>query len=139
MELIEFHERRDGSSIAGVHIGNTVHAMTCKEWRDAANSIINHIDEYERKKAKTYKCDDCRDSGIDEGDGDGHFYFCHCKKGQRMEESADTNTKIKQKRQSHAKIRRLGREIAEHPEIITCPLHDEELDQPIYFKCGCIR
>lgn len=43
MPEIEFHTRKDGSQIAGVHIGGQVVVMSCAEWGDVASDILAKI------------------------------------------------------------------------------------------------
>lgn len=62
---IEFHERKDGSKIAGVKIGNTVYAKTCQEWRGDAVEIIARVSAYLEKEEPqsdsiTIACEYCR-------------------------------------------------------------------------------
>lgn len=62
---IEFRERRDGSKVAGVKIGNTVYAMTCEEWRIAAVEIVSQISAYLEKEGPqgddiVITCEYCR-------------------------------------------------------------------------------
>jgi hypothetical protein len=75
MPEIEFHTRRDGSEVAGVHIGGQVVVMSPAEWADVARDILSQVEAHLTPHAPdAATCYLCKHTPAEK---EGCWCYCH--------------------------------------------------------------